>query len=114
MSLNYILKQPFQHRGLARLKDIFFVLLFFSITSVNSQTTFTSVQSGNYTNPATWGTATAPTSNDHAVISAGTTVTLDDVLTAQDVTISGSLESTAASSEFTVEGNLAVNLGGLF
>ncbi|MCF6130069.1 T9SS type A sorting domain-containing protein [Flavobacterium sp. AS60] len=89
------------------------MVLLFSVASMQSQATFTSVQSGNYTDPATWGTVTAPTSADHVVISTGNTVTLDALLTAQNVTISGTLESTAASPEFTVEGNLTVNLGGL-
>ncbi|UPT71148.1 MAG: T9SS type A sorting domain-containing protein [Flavobacterium sp. JAD_PAG50586_2] len=81
---------------------------------MHSQATFTSVQSGDYTDPATWGTATAPTSIDHVVISTGNIVVLDDILTAHNVTISGSLESTADAVEFTVTGNLTVNLGGLF
>ncbi|MEO5775671.1 MAG: T9SS type A sorting domain-containing protein [Flavobacterium sp.] len=80
---------------------------------MQSQTTFTSVQSGNYTDPDTWGAATMPTSDDHIVISTGTTVTLDDLLTIQNATISGTLESTSASSEFIIEGNLTVNSGGL-
>jgi hypothetical protein len=109
MSLNYILKP------IGNLKRISFVtILFFSITGMHSQATFTSIQSGDYTNPATWGTATAPTSIDHVVISTGNIVVLDDILTAHNVTISGSLESTADAVEFTVTGNLTVNLGGLF
>lgn len=109
MLLNYFLK------NVANLKRISFAaLLFFSVTSMHSQATFTSVQSGDYTDPATWGTATAPTSVDHVVISTGNTVLLDDVLTAHNVTISGSLESNGDSVEFTVAGNLTVNLGGLF
>ncbi|MES2410508.1 MAG: hypothetical protein V4535_03595, partial [Bacteroidota bacterium] len=110
MYLNYILR--FSSGNLKKL--LFFVMLFLSVTSVQSQTTFTSVQSGSYTDPATWGTAAAPTSADHIVVSTGTTVTLDDLLTAQNVAISGSLECTAASLEFVVGGNLTVNLGGLF
>lgn len=116
MYLNYILKHsPNQSVYSVNLKKIFIVMLLsFSFTSMQSQTTFTSVQSGNYTDPTTWGTASAPTSDDHVVIDTGHIVTLDDVLTAQNVTISGTLECTAASSEFSVEGNLTVNLGGLF
>jgi hypothetical protein len=116
MYQNYILKHFF-NPGIhtANLKRIsLVVMLIFSITGMQSQTTFTSVQSGNYTAPETWGTATAPTSDDHVVIAAGTTVTLDDILTVHNVTVSGSLECTAASLEFVVEGNLTVNLGGLF
>ena len=96
-------------------KKIFIVMLLsFSFMSMQSQTTFTSVQSGNYTDPSTWGTSTAPTSADNLVISTGNTVTLDGLFTAQNVTISGTLESTVASMNFIVEGNLTVNLGGLF
>lgn len=89
-------------------------MLLLTMTSMQSQTTFTSVQSGNYSDPATWGTATAPTSDDHVIISTGNTVSLDNVFTAQDVTVSGSLEGTADSTEFIVAGNLTVNLGGVF
>ena len=96
------------------LKKIFTIVLFFTLMSMQSQTTFTSVQSGNYTDPATWGTTSAPTSNDDVIISSGNTVTLDDVLTIKNVNISGSLESSDASLEFVVTGNLTVNLGGLF
>lgn len=89
------------------------VLLLFMIPSLQSQTTFTSVQTGNYTDPATWGTATAPTSTDHIVIASGTTVTLNDIITINNATISGNLESSADSPDFTISGNLTVNSGGL-
>lgn len=95
-------------------KSISLVLLILLSWSVQSQTTYTSVQSGNYSDPATWGTETTPTSNDHVVISSGNTVTLDNILIAQNVTISGTLNCIEAASEFTVEGNLTVNSGGLF
>jgi hypothetical protein len=115
MSLNYFLKHhPNPSFSKNAKRSLLAVMLFFGVTGMQSQTTFTSVQSGDYTNPATWGTATAPTSDDHVIISSGNTVILDDVLTAHNVSISGSLESTAQSVEFTVEGNLTVNLGGLF
>lgn len=116
MFLNYFLK-PLLNKNICakNFKEILFVaMLVFGITEMQSQTTFTSVQSGNYTDPATWGTASIPTSADNVVISTATTVTLDDVFTAQNVTIGGLLESTAASSEFVVVGNLTVNLGGVF
>jgi hypothetical protein len=115
MSLNYFLKHHPNPSFLKNSRGILLaVMLFFCIAAMQSQTTFTSVQSGNYTDPATWGTATAPTSDDHVVISTGNTVTLNDMLTAHNVSISGSLECTSDSVEFTVEGNLTVNLGGLF
>lgn len=116
MFLNYFFKLLLNQSICAKnFKEILLVaMLFFGITEMQSQTTFTSVQSGNFTDPATWGTATVPTSDDNVVISAATTVTLDDLFTAQNVTIGGSLESTEASSEFVVAGNLTVNLGGIF
>lgn len=116
MSLNYFLKSFSSHEAKATKGKSFFsiVMLLFIMTSMQSQTTFTSVQSGNYTDPTTWGTATAPTSDDHIVISSGNTVTLDDVLTIQNATIIGTLDTTSASTEFIVEGNLTVNSGGYF
>jgi hypothetical protein len=96
------------------MKSILFFIIFFSVSStVQSQTTFTSVQSGDYTDPTTWGTTTAPTSIDDVIISSGTVIVLNDLLTAKNVTISGSLESSTASEEFIVNENLTVNFGGL-
>lgn len=90
------------------------MMLFCGMMKMQAQATFTSVQSGDYTDPATWGTATAPTSDDHIIISSGNVVLLDEMLTAQNVTITGSLESNGDSIGFTVEGNLTVNQNGLF
>jgi hypothetical protein len=124
MSKNYFLKHLLQHNysetKLTKEKNhslkmiLLVAMLVLTATSMQSQTTFTSVQSGNYSDPATWGTATTPTSDDHVVISSGNTVTLDDILTAQNVSISGTLNCIEAASEFSVEGNLTVNSGGLF
>jgi hypothetical protein len=112
MSLNYISKNPKGHKLFLK-KVLSVALLLFVIMGMRSQTTFTSVQSGNYSSPSTWGTATAPTSIDHIVITAGTTVTLDGLLTANNVAVSGILEGTSDSPNFTVTGNLTVNSGGL-
>lgn len=124
MSLNYIFKNlqnlsnnqaQTSKRADSALKGfLVFAMLLLITTSMQSQTTFTSVQSGDYTDPATWGTAAAPTSVDHVIISAGNIITLNDVLTANNVTISGSLESNATSVEFVVAGNLTINIGGFF
>ncbi|MBP8157430.1 MAG: G8 domain-containing protein, partial [Flavobacterium sp.] len=83
------------------------------MTNLQAQTTFTSVQSGNFTDPATWGTVAAPTAIDHIVITSGTTVLLDDLITVTNVTISGTLEGGNNSPDFTITGNLVVNTGGL-
>ncbi len=98
-----------------QLKSILsFLILFFISTNIQAQTTFTSIQSGNYTDPATWGTLTAPTSIDNVVISSGNTIVINDWLTANNVTISGSLESSSTTGEFIINQNLTVNTGGLF
>jgi len=97
------------------LKMISSIAMFlFIITNMQSQTTFTSVQSGNFTDAATWGTATAPTSIDNVIIAMGTTVLLNDLITVNNATITGVLESGSASPDFIVSGNLTVNNGGLF
>lgn len=116
MNLNYSLRNfAFPKTCKAKMKVVLLIAMFcFGTVAMHSQTTFTSVQSGNYTDPATWGTATAPTSADHIIISAAHTVVLDDLLTVKNATVSGTLESTGDTVEFTVEGNLTVNLGGLF
>lgn len=123
MPLHYIFKSLREYRGdqtkiLESDRSVKIILrtvfLFFMVANMQSQTTFTSVQTGNYTDPATWGAATAPTSTDHIVIASGTTVTLNESATVNNATISGSLESSADSPDFIVTGNLTVNSGGLF
>jgi len=115
MSLNYILKNLLSRNNKYSRKSFFsIVMLMFAISGMQSQTTFTSVQSGNFTDPATWGTATAPTSVDHIVIATGTTVLLDALITVNNATITGVLEGGANSPDFIITGNLTVNSGGLF
>jgi hypothetical protein len=124
MSSNYILKNLSDNRvhwlKISKTKNhnlkkiLSVMMLLFVANIVQSQTTFTSVQSGTYTNPATWGTATAPTPIDNIVIASGTTVVLNDLITINNTTINGTLEGGPDSANFTVTGNLTVNLGGLF
>lgn len=115
MFLNYILKNLLD-RDNNRAEKSFFsvVMLLLVLSSGYSQTTFTSVQSGNFTDPATWGTATSPTSTDNVIIASGTTVLLDDLITINNATIGGILESGSNSADFIITGNLTVNNGGLF
>nr|WP_294773621.1 T9SS type A sorting domain-containing protein [uncultured Flavobacterium sp.] len=95
------------------LKFFSLACLLFTVTEIQAQTTFTSTQSGNFTDPATWGTTTTPTPTDHIIIAAGTTVVLDNLITVTNATISGTLEGSNNSPDFTVTGNLIVNNGGL-
>jgi hypothetical protein len=115
MALSYLLKKRSNHSKNRILKTVLlFALVLLMVTSVQSQTTFTSVQSGNFTDPATWGTATVPTNTDNVVIALGTTVTLNDLITVSNAAISGLVESSADTYEFTVTGDLTINSGGVF
>lgn len=93
---------------------LFFIVLLFSTSYLKAQETFTSVQSGNYDDPATWGTATSPTSLDNVIISSETTVLLNNLFTANNVTVNGTVECSEASTDFIVTQDLIINVGGLF
>jgi hypothetical protein len=118
MILNYTFRNFPHQSGFAEViqktKYYLMIVCLFMITEMQAQTTFTSVQSGNYSDPETWGTATAPTSDDHVIISTGNTVTLDALITVNNVTVSGIIKGSAISPNFIVSGNLTVNNGGLF
>ncbi|MFN3969300.1 beta strand repeat-containing protein [Flavobacterium sp.] len=119
MLINYLTKNVSSQVKFSKEKkqflNGFFALVTFLFVGANlqAQTTFTSVQSGNFTDPTTWGTATAPTAIDHIVIASGTTVLLNDLITVTNATISGTLEGGNDSPDFIVTGNLTVNTGGL-
>lgn len=112
--LNSIFKNSFSKKQNLLQKGIlpFFMFLLIA-TNIQAQTTFTSVQSGLFTDPTTWGTTTTPTSTDNVIIATGTTVVLDNVLTVNNATITGILEGSLNTSNFTITGNLIVNSGGL-
>ena len=79
----------------------------------NPPRTFTSVASGNWNLPATWDINAVPTSADNAIVSTGTTVTLNvNNLAINDLTINGTLNYATAAATFAVKGNLLVNTGG--
>ena len=54
-------------------------------------TTFVSTQSGNWSNPATWGGAGFPGCGDTVIVSVGTTVTDDATNCSSDLTVNGTL-----------------------
>ena len=86
----------------------------FDNISVSSQATatFTSVATGNWSDPATWGGST-PSLADNAVIAAGHTVTIDAIgQGAQSLTIAGSLTFGATPTELQAK-DLTVETGGL-
>ncbi len=67
---------------------------------------YTSVVSGNFNNPATWGTTSAPHANDTATIQAGYTVTLSIADTVNVINIYGTLQWGGGF-------NLIINSGGI-
>jgi hypothetical protein len=58
---------------------------------------FTSVQSGLWSDPATWGTAVLPSINDNVTIALTHTVTIDIAAFANSVTVNGSLRYEATT-----------------
>ena len=81
---------------------------------------FTSVQTGNWNTPATWGVSGVPTFDANVTIANGNTVTIDGDITVNNITVgqgtSGALligNSTTALT-LNVLGNITVNAGGQF
>jgi hypothetical protein len=92
-------------------------LLCFCTTAVAQPTTYTSVQSGPWSNPATWGTTTTipgTVEGDEAIIDAGHTVTLDvsPLNTLASVTVDGTLLYDAGGSRTLRARTVTVNSGG--
>ena len=76
---------------------------------------YTSVATGDWTNPATWGTADFPTPVDNATISTGHTVTINALnLGANNLTVDGTLNFNTTATTMIVNGDLTVNTGGVF
>jgi len=92
--------------------------LFCWCTTAVAQTTYTSVQSGSWSNPATWGTTTIPgtVEGDVVIISTGHTVTLDVSVsptnTLASVTVNGTLLYDAGPPRILRARNVTVNSGG--
>ena len=76
-----------------------------------AQTTFTSVQSGNWTNGSTWNQGVStPASTDHVIIASGHTVTLTAAATIRNLTVnSGGVLDDNNQGDITVNGNLIIN-----
>src|SRR5215469_8525831 len=72
-------------------------------------TTFVSTQSGNWSNPATWGGAGFPGCSDTVIISGGTTVTEDGTNCSGDLTVDGVLDM--ANNFLDFEGTTFTNSG---
>jgi hypothetical protein len=85
-----------------------------SLTS-RMQLNTTSVNSGNWSSPATWSGNEMPAPNDIITISTGNLVTIDTALTfvIDDVTVNGTLNFSSAIAAFSFN-NIATNPGGLF
>ena len=85
-------------------------LVCFPVSYCYSQTTYTSAQSGTWSNSTTWSPAGPPTSTDHVVVANGHTVTLTAAVTISNLTInSGGVLDDDNKGDMTVNGNLAIN-----
>ena len=77
--------------------------------------TFISVTTGNWTTASTWDANAVPSPADNVTVSTGHIVTIDAAsLSANNVTVNGTLGYGTTPTGFTVNGNLAVNSGGIF
>jgi hypothetical protein len=78
-------------------------------------TTITSFTSGNWSNPATWVGGVVPTADNHVVIAATHSVTID-VITArnQNMTVDGRLSHLGTTSLHQIFGNLTVSATGTY
>src|SRR5262249_37456491 len=81
--------------------------------------TCTSTASGNWSNSGIWSCGHVPTAADDAVIANGTTVTIDTVAVALNLTVgqglSGTLQyDTVAARSLTLGGDATINAGGVF
>jgi hypothetical protein len=84
--------------------------------ATNPPGNITSVQTGNWNDPNTWG-GSVPTVNDNATIANGHTVTINATSSALTVTVQsgGALEFEAATARtFTVAGSVTIASGGAF
>lgn len=85
---------------------IFIILLFFCVQGIAYTATMTSVQSGLFSNPATWGGNT-PSPYDNIVISTGHTVTLDANVTVFNITINTGAVMENAGFSISIDNGLA-------
>lgn len=101
-------------------RQIFRFLLFLSIAlfpSVVFSATYSSVQSGNWNDPATWGSGTYPKAGDDVTVNSSHTVTSVGSNTALDVghlTLTGILSvdgSLTVSNSFSFNNNASLNVG---
>lgn len=84
-----IMKTDSQFRRLLRLPTLFIAVMW---SGQLYATTFISTQSGNWSNPATWGGAGFPGCGDTVIVSGGTTVTEDATNCSGDLTVNGVLD----------------------
>lgn len=85
-----------------------------AVQATNPPGTFTSIATGNWNSAATWDAGSVPNSFDNAVVSAGTTVTVDATgLSINNLSVEGTLAYGTTPTNFTVGNNLTVASGGV-
>jgi hypothetical protein len=75
---------------------------------------FISIITGNWNNPSTWDANAVPSPADNATVSTGHTVTVNATGQAiNNLIVNGTLAYATTPTQFNVNGNLTVNVGGL-
>ena len=84
------------------------------VQATNAVGTYTSVVTGNWNSASTWDAGMVPSSYDSAIVSAGTTVTVDATgLSIANLSVEGTLAYGSTPANFTVGSNLTVASGGV-
>lgn len=86
----------------------------FTMTAIPPSTATATAAGGLWSSPATWVGGVVPNISASVVIPAGSTVTVDQVTTFYDLSVSGSLVWNGTANAMTVLSNITVNAGGRF
>jgi hypothetical protein len=73
-----------------------------------------SLNGGLWSSPATWLAGSVPPVTETVIIPAGAIVTVDQLVTAANINLSGQLQWNGSSNAMTITGNLIINPGGKF
>ena len=84
----------------------------FSMTQLVANTATATVNGGLWSSPATWVSGVVPNAASSVIIPAGSIVTVDQLATVTDLSISGILQWNATANAMTISGNVLVNAGG--
>ncbi|MFT3911051.1 MAG: proprotein convertase P-domain-containing protein [Ferruginibacter sp.] len=81
-------------------------------TAATPAASTTTALGGLWSSPATWALGVVPPSTDNVVIASGAIVTIDQLVTAPNLTINGTLQWNATANALTLTGNLTIGASG--